>query len=579
MKTQKTKSQKLAFIAGALFCAAGILSAQAANSTLVTFSVDLGAVSNPGYVAVSGSFNAWGQLNLVQEGSSTVYTNTVNDTADANGGVLQYKFTTSADGTSYNYEGTADYNNRAVILPSTSGASLILPTPFYNDAGTPVAQDVTFQVDMSQQINLGLFTNDSSVVTVNGNFNGWTGVNAMTHDPSIMITNQYGLVTSNVYTTTFSITNSPYAAMDYKFVENGNYEVNATLNDGGGNRFFAMPVTSPLTNALFFFGDAPYAPLSQVTFSVDMSAQLQFGNWSPSYGVFCQGINGDWNNDAVNTMTNNPGASNTNLYYVTYTLGQGSANGYKFTYNGPGGTVYEQPSSTGGNNRSYTVPLLNSVSVPTVYFSDVSPYDLLSSNIDVTFSVNMTNAVQYGTTTAFNPGSDFVFVNSAAFTGSWQSWDPISLSSYLLTNNPPSLVYSGTFSIPAGTALNLVYKYGINGADNEAGNGSNHGRYIRTTATGAYTLPMDTFGNQYNEPAFGQLAVKSAAGGNIALSWLGAPNVQVQTSTSLTGNNWVSHPETGGAVWSSGVNSTNGLISVTNWPASTGNLFFRLIQQ
>jgi hypothetical protein len=63
------------------------------------------------------------------------------------------------------------------------------------------------------------------------------------------------------------------------------------------------------------------------------------------------------------------------------------------------------------------------------------------------------------------------------------------------------------------------------------------------------------------------------------LSWLGAPNVQVQTCTNLTSGSWVSHPETSGAVWSAGINSTNGLVSVTNWPAGSGKLFFRLMQQ
>ena len=93
------------------------------------------------------------------------------------------------------------------------------------------------------------------------------------------------------------------------------------------------------------------------------------------------------------------------------------------------------------------------------------------------------------------------------------------------------------------------------------------------------SFPVDSFGNQYNEPSFGQLALAPAAGGKVKLSWLGSPSVQVQTRTNLTKGAWVSHPETSGTVWSTGINSTNGLISVTNWPAGSGNLFFRLQQQ
>jgi hypothetical protein len=127
----------------------------------------------------------------------------------------------------------------------------------------------------------------------------------------------------------------------------------------------------------------------------------------------------------------------------------------------------------------------------------------------------------------------------------------------------------------------MIYKYSIDGSDNEAAENDNHGRYIRLTASGAYTFPTDTFGNQYNEPAFGQLAVGLASGGKAPVSWLGAPNVQLQTSTNLTeGAGWVSHPETSGVVWTGGtLSNTNGSVTVTNWPAASGNLFFRLIQQ
>lgn len=579
-----TKSTTRGLLAGILLVIVGAFSTQA-SSTFVTFSVDMGTnIANgtftPGAdtVAVAGSFNNWSQLGLVQEGSSTIYTNTVNDTADANGAVLGYKF--YASNTSGG-ETTADYNNRAAVLPTTSGASLILPTPFYGDDGAPVTNAVTFQVDMSQQINIGAFTNGSSTVTVNGNFNGWNGASGvLTWTPSISETNGNGLVTSNVYTGTFSVAASPNAAMDYKYVENNNYEGTPIVADSGNNRFFVMPNT-PETIPVVFFNDNPYSPLCQTTFSVDMSGQLYYGDWTPSDGVFCQGINGDWNNDAVNTMTNNPGASNTNIYYVTYTLGQGSSVSYKFTYNGSGGTVYENPTSTGGNNRTYAVPSISSVNVPTVSFSDLLINDLLTSNVQVTFTVDMSNAVETGTTYTFNPSVDTVYVNGAWL--GWLGWNPIALSSYELTNtepsNPNNYIYSGQFLVPLGNSIAMTYKYSIDGSDNEAASGDNHVRYIRSTPTGAYGFPADTFGNQYNEPSFGELTVAPAAAGTVHLSWLGAPNVQVQTSSSLTGNSWVSQPETSGAVWSAGTNSANGLVSVTNWPASSGSTFFRLIKQ
>ena len=106
-----------------------------------------------------------------------VYTNTINDTSDANGNTLQYKFWGSNAGLpNGGWENVGTGQNRAALLPSTSGASLVLPTVYYgNDAGAPVVSTVNFQVDISQQVNLGNFVPGTSSVEVRGLFNGWTG--------------------------------------------------------------------------------------------------------------------------------------------------------------------------------------------------------------------------------------------------------------------------------------------------------------------------------------------------------------------------------------------------------------------
>src|SRR5437016_14472874 len=121
---------KSVMLAAAFLCTGGL--AQGA-STLVTFSVDMSnQVANstfiPGVntVSVNGTFNGWGlppnlPLMLVRVGASTVYTNTVNDTVDANDGQIQYKFLTDLNG----WENTADTHNRAERLPASSGASLV----------------------------------------------------------------------------------------------------------------------------------------------------------------------------------------------------------------------------------------------------------------------------------------------------------------------------------------------------------------------------------------------------------------------------------------------------------------------
>ena len=600
----------------ALFlCASGIITAQA--DTVVTFSVDMSTnVANGTFTngvstaSVYGSFNGWGSgLVLNQDVSKlpeSVYTNTVDDTSDANGATLFYKFQLNGA-----WENVVNGDNRCARLPSTSGSSLVLPTPFFSDAGGPLTTTVTFQVDMSEQVLLGIFTNNGAQsVTVNGNFNNWQGaggtttpVYVLTNDPSIRITNEpSGTVTSNVFVGTYALTNSftanasPWSENEFKYViqPQSGYESPSAINGanpGGGNynRFLAAPGTTNLTLPIVSFSDAPYAPPIPVTFSVDMSAQLYYTNWNPSMGVFCQGINGDWNNDTVNTMTNDPNASNTNIYYVTYVLGPGSSEQYKFTYNGPSGTAYESPTSTGGNNRAYTVPTgVNSATVPTVFYSDLSINDLLAGTVYVTFTVDCAGATNGTSGPVFDPSQDTVYVNGQWL--GWVPWNPVNLGqaglqmTEVALSGPLSSNYTITLPIPQGSSIPVTYKYSINGVDDEAGVSQNHVRYIRYDTPGStnatYTFPMDTFAYQYGEPNFGHLAIGQVSGGTVPVSWLGTPYVTLQMRTSLTSGSWVTLPLTAGTngAWG-GYASTNGWVSLTNWPTSGNGVFFRLISQ
>jgi hypothetical protein len=153
-------------------------------------------------------------------------------------------------------------------------------------------------------------------------------------------------------------------------------------------------------------------------------------------------------------------------------------------------------------------------------------------------------------------------------------------------------VYTNTLVLPAGSTLSAIYKYGIdagsvNGgpADDEAASGLNHERVIRSTAMNPYVFATDTFGFQYNEPYFsqtypagGQLSVGPKNGnGTVPVSWLGRPGAHLQATTNLLNSSWQNLPATDGTNWVSGYSSTNGFVSVTNWPASP-KAFFRLIK-
>ena len=102
-----------AVLSAAIFLAAA---SSDAASTFVTFSVDMSnqianATFTPGVdiVSVNGTFNGWGlppnlTLPLARAGATTLYTNTINDTVDANGGQIQWKFVIDAN----TWENTAE---------------------------------------------------------------------------------------------------------------------------------------------------------------------------------------------------------------------------------------------------------------------------------------------------------------------------------------------------------------------------------------------------------------------------------------------------------------------------------------
>lgn len=629
----KTKTAVLS----SMFCA-GLLLGSARPvyaDTLITFQCDMSyQVQNSLFtngvnaVYARGTFNNFGGAPYTNSPgflltndpagvNTNLYTGTFDDTLDTNGAQMQYKFYSpgiSASAPAANgYETTATYNdNRVTLLPAGSGQqSLVLPLQFFGDQGPNlVAYQITvanvwFQVDMSQQIQLGVFNPNTMTVQVNGslgsgnNFGFGQGAtpsgNILTNDPTILRTNQFGLVSSNVYVgfLASSIAGSPGQNAQFKYIiqPSAKYESPNNLNgdaQNSHNRFFFL--TAAPTNPIVFFSDQPYAPIATntFTFAVDMSAQ----SWSGQMSNQQVRLSGDFNNwdtsgTVGNLCTNNPNASNTNIYYATATItnGVGAATQFKFGYvngnyeNNPTHTYPGNPSvAIIAPNREFIMPNVSgtNLTLPAVYFNDTSTYSVLpappATNF-VTFSVSMTNAV--GTDLhVFNPNTDSVYLNGVDVTTTLGTYrfDPWTnnpagnlLGNFLMTNNPVgSEIYSITVAIPAGYPVMLSYQYSINGNQDEA-SGINHVRYIRST--GNSTLPLDVFGNMVQEQAFGNLTIGPKSGGKVPISWLGNPGVYLQVTTNVT-------------TWNSAdTNFPPGAAGPepTNYPAGAGASFFRLI--
>jgi hypothetical protein len=629
--------------AGLLLWAAAIMTAQA--DTIITFSVNMAtnlangtfnppppAGTGSDAIYANGTFFGWAGngLQLVQEGSGTIWTNSYDDTSDANGHVVSYRFRLASALLGTGYESTASWDNRAWKLPTNSGVSLVLPTPFYGDVGPGQVVNVKFQVDMSEEIQLGNFTKGVNQVDVRGSFNGWVNAgNYITNDPSILTTNG-GVVMSNVYVGTFAITTGAQvpgvpatnAFMEWKAVEDigsGN-SVSSWENPGpgnandAGNRFWNDDTNRVLP--IVTFGDLVVTPPAYVTLNVDMSGIIKYdANYVPN-SVTVWGTFNNWANGI--TMTSNPFPNNNVFSSSAITMPENVPVIIQVRYTNSlvGGWVYDYVNDSVYNNnarRTITFPITTTAlntNVPAFYFLDLAPDDYLPKATTVLFSVDMNGAVMTNGT-AFNPSSDSVYVNGMFANGggtpypqTWYPWsggiNPVSAPpGYQMIREGSSTIYTNTIILPAGTVVGLQYQYGIdpgnaNGGplENEAASGVNHIRVVRTTAVNLYTMPTDTFTNQpYQEPLFapgniyegmgtlagGQLTVGRPAGGAVPVSWLGRPGAHLQSATGLKGP-WTDIWGTDGTNWNSGVNTPNGLMSVTNWPSASGTTLFRLVK-
>ncbi|HLZ54028.1 MAG TPA: hypothetical protein VKS19_06070, partial [Verrucomicrobiae bacterium] len=210
-----------------MFCAALLAGAvpSAYADTLITFQCDMtyqvqsGTFTNGVQTVQAKAFDPYlaghPQIFQVQltnnpaAANTNLYIGTYDDTVNTNGAQLQWKYFVPNFPNS-GYETTANNNdNRTTLLPAGSGQqSLFLPVEWFNDAGPSagvvVAGNCTFQVDMAQQIQLGVFNPNTMTVEAIGQFVGWADSAAiLTNDPTILRTNQFNLVTSNVYVGTF----------------------------------------------------------------------------------------------------------------------------------------------------------------------------------------------------------------------------------------------------------------------------------------------------------------------------------------------------------------------------------------
>lgn len=526
---------------GLLLCA----SAAHAN-TLVTFTVDMNAegnaILNNSTVYVRGSFNGQGYglnpANILTNNGAGVFSQTV-DITDTPGTLISCKFYYNNPGDSWE-----DGADRQFLL--AAGAQT-LPLTAWNDKYPAPNNNVTFRISMTQQIALGAFTNNGpgSFVAVSGAFNGWSQSIDFTNNPAASGTN------AEIYSQTIQIAGFPGS-------NPGGYKFRAPIGDTYetiANRPSFTLTGGDQTLPIAFWNDtAPSTPTNNVTFQVDMTAQILSGNFTVGQPIRVAGGMTGWG-DGVD-LTNNPALSGnaTNIYSTVIPIVSQSGVTYEYKFRANQG--WESPTSTGNANRTFQIAGGNQV-LPLVFYSDASICDLLDQFTTVTFFCQITNGT-VATDGAVFDGNNLKI--NGEFNG-WAAWDALlPVMTYAGSND---LYYYQTVLNP-GVTRAQKFKFSIGGPDNEAPSFQDHIQYVRSFGN-SYELPPARFGTNFAatrvEQAFGGLKIVPS-GPNVAVLWDGTPCVTLQTRTNLTGA-WTDLPQ-------------SETLSSTNFSATGQSRFFRL---
>jgi len=560
---------------------AGLLLASlgSAPAVPVTFQVNMDyqinimAAFDPatGTVTCRGSFNGWGSGFVLTNSpaNTNLYTGTI-DIAGSPGTTYEYKFVFNNNTGGGDQWETVGTPNRYFKLGS---AAQVIPEAYYADTwGGGPSVDVSFKVDMSAQIGAGNFNPLTDFVEVRGSFTGWGGGTVLTNDPA------QPHIYSGAYT---EFTLPPGAIREYKFVYVDSVAVAHWESLPGyfrENRSFLVP-TNNLDLPVVYFSDTSGYPIkAAVSFAVDLNAQMLQGSFDPlNDQVWARGNVLGWGDPPQGIQlfedTTRPGIY-TNLYTMNSQL-TGSPFEYKYTLYRPAtfATVWEGGANkyvTFTGNEPTNAAGYHLISVGPTYFDGLSPNGLLPADTLVTFRVDMNNAQRYGGA-AFNPLTEGVWFNGDVLTNGWDTygtWGTQPPETRMFDDGTHGdavagdKIYSWQYLVKKGSRLRVQYKYGIESYDNEAPAFQDHVRYIRSVGT--YVMPLDIFGNQYQEPSFGDLTIAPGAPGYVLISWLGRPGVRLQTTPSLVGGNWEDLPATDG-------------LSSTNYPVGATPRFFRLV--
>jgi len=360
----------------------------------ITFQVDMSNETvSPLGVHIAGSFQGWDPAGteMLSVGDN-VYAVTL---ALEAGNYYEYKF---VNGNAWGMDETVPPQcaagwNRYITVPAVpTTLDAVCFGSCYPCGPPPVDVEITFQVDMSEQV----ISPDG--VHIAGGFQGW--------DPGATLMTDAG---NGLYTYTGIFPSGTY--QEYKFVNGNEWTESENVPAECGynnNRYFTVPQTNTVFDPVCYGACGPCGPPPvdiNVTFQVDMSNE----EVSPD-GVHLAGTFQGWSSNA--TPMSHIGD---NIYQVTVVLQSSANHQYKYI-NGASFDFVEivpeacgVPDGQGGFNRYLTVPQADTTMIPLCFSSCELCVPPLPDHA-VTFRVDMT----YET----------VSPDGVHLAGNFQGWNP-----------------------------------------------------------------------------------------------------------------------------------------------------------
>ena len=385
-------------------------------------------------------------------------------------------------------------------------------------SGSAAAQnDVTFQVDMNAYITTCQFNPATNGVTSPGDMNGWDNTQFPLADAD----------GNGIYAGTYSLPEGP---INYKHYVTGS-TILSWENDP--NRPYTVVAGAQTVASSPFNGPTPADACSATTdtydllFAVDMSIQQGRGAFNPANGetVAVAGEFQGW--DTGNPFVLAEDSFTPGLYtgVATAVLTNPSGTGFKFIIRNADGSVKTWDSvnpevtadNSGGGDPNRIIRITgnetdtdgngnpdfvydndtNPATYP--FFQDAGADRFLTGPATVTFNVDMRSAdyrlldfsvlpESDGSPVGGNTAINGVFINGPAAgesnedggpaggIGDWAAWGDVlaAQTGRQLADANGDRVYSATLNYSAGAYRVLIAKFGVNGADDEAGFGINH---------------------------------------------------------------------------------------------------------